>query len=564
MKPFKTFLPSCRWFGASLSLVAALAANATDVTFQVDMTSQPSASTVLIKGSFNGWGSPTDSLALTNDGNGIYSQTITISDAPGTLENCKFFYSPGDNWEGGNNRQFVLGSGTQVQVLPLTAWNANDWPTPSNPEEVTFQVDLSAQVLGGTFTPGQTVTVAGDFEGWDNGLNLTNNPDAAGLASNIYSGTFDFSVTAYPPVYINYKFRANGGWESPSSTSGGNRYVNLTNNPQVLPVVYYEDLAPNAPTNQVTFQVDMTPQTLTGAFAPGQSVTVSGGFEGWDNGLPLTNNPTLSGNASNIYSAICPVVGYRPVGIAYKFRANGGWESPNSTGGNNRTANVTNANQVLSLVFYNDNSPYDIVQADTLVQFTLYLPDGTSDKDGLTFAKGVDSIYLNGDFLGWWGWGAGSAPAANQMVEVGTSDLYTNSFLIPRGNSIYLTYKYSFDGLDDEGGFGTNHVREIRTYAPTYNLPLDQWSFTLAQNPGNHILTPGTNGIVELDFGYLSASTPAAGKIPVTWWGRPGVVLQNNSSLTGGSWNDNNASDATMSTNWPNAGGSQFFRLKKK
>jgi hypothetical protein len=276
----------------------------------------------------------------------------------------------------------------------------------------------------------------------------------------------------------------------------------------------------------------------------------------------LTNNPTLSGNASNIYSAICPVVGYRPVGTAYKFRANGGWESPNSTGGNNRTASITNANQVLPLVYYNDNSPYDIVQADTLVKFTLYLPNGTQDKNGYNFNNASDQVYINGDFLGWWGWGV--APGSDQMIEVGLSDYYTNSFVIPRGNSIYLTYKYSLAGTDDENGFGTNHVREVRTYAPKYDLPTDQWSFTLAQNPGNNILTPGTNGIVELDFGYLSTGKPVSGNVPVTWWGRPGVVLQNRSGLTSGTWNDNNNSDATMSTNWPNAGGSQFFRLKKK
>lgn len=562
MKPFHKTLFSRRWIGAGLSLVAAVAAHAaTDVKFQIDMNSQGSPGSVYVRGGFNGWGTANQ---LFNDGTGVFTNTVSLADAAGTLEACKFYYNPGDNWEGGNNRQFVLGTAGTVQVLPLTTWNANDWPTPSNPEEVTFRLDLSAQVLGGTFTPGQTVRVAGDFTSWGDGLDLTNNPNASGLASNIYSGTFDFNVVSYPPVYINYKFRANGGWESPSSTSGGNRYVNLTNNPQVLPVVYYEDLAPNAPTNQVTFQVDMTPQTLTGAFTPGQSVTVSGGFEGWDNGLPLTNNPTLSGNATNIYSAICPVVGYRPVGIAYKFRANGGWESPISTGGGDRHSTVTNASQVLPLVFYNDNSPYDLVQSDTLVKFTLTLPDGTLDKDGFAFAKGVDHIFVNGDFLGWWGWGAGGAPAADEMLQVGTSDIYTNSFLVPRGNSIYLTYKYSFDGLDDEAGFGTNHVREVRTYAPAYTLPTDKWSFTLAQNPGLNILTPGTNGIVELDFGYLTAGQSAAGKIPVTWLGRPGVVLQNRSSLTGGAWSDNNNSDATMSTNWPNGGGSQFFRLKKK
>ena len=477
MKPLNSHSFSRRWLGAGLSLLAAVTVQAsTQVTFQIDMTSQPSASSVLIKGSFNGWGTP-DSPALTNNGSGIYSQTVTITDAPGTLENCKFFYNPGANWESDPNRQFVLGTGTQV--LPLTSWGVHDWPTPTNAENVTFSVDLSAQTLSGDFTPGQTVTVAGDFEGWDNGLPLTNNPTAAGLASNVYSGTFAFNVVSFPPVYINYKFRANGGYESPSSTSGANRSANLTNNPQILPVAYYSDLAPNAPTNKVTFQVDMSPQIITGAFTPGQTITVSGGFEGWDNGLALTNNPTLPGLSSNVYSAVCPVIGYRPVGVAYKFRANGGWENPTSTGGNDRHASITSSNQVLPLVFYNDNSPYDLVQTPTTVKFTLYLTNGTPDNGGTLFAKGIDSVYINGDFLGWWSWngGFGGSQTINDlMIQVGNTDYYTNSFVIPRGNSIYLNYKYSIDGFDDEAGPQTNHVRLIRTYGTNYIFPNDAWT----------------------------------------------------------------------------------------
>lgn len=425
-------------------LTVSSASAATDVTFQIDMTSQPSATSVLIKGSFNGWGTP-DFAPLTNNGSGIYSGTYTITDAPGALEACKFYYEPGGNWESINNRQFLLGTGTQV--LPLTSWNTSDWPVATN--RVTFKVDMSAQVLFGGYTPGQTIRVAGDFSGWGDGLDLTNDVNASGLETNVYSGTFD--VTGFLPTTVNYKFRANGGWESPASTAG-----------------------------------------------------------------------------------------------------------------NNRSATINSANQVLPLVFYNDNNVYDLLQSNTAVTFSVYVPDQTADKDGLHFTKNVDQIFINGDFLGWWGWGAGAAPANAQMFQVGSSDIYTNTFVIPRGNSIYLNYKYSFDGFDDEAGFGTNHIRLIRTYAPSYTLPTDQWTFTLATNPAVNLFTPGTNGIVELDFGLLSVDKPASGLVPVTWLGRPGVVLQTTPSLLGGSWTDQNATDATMGTNWPSAGGAEFFRLKKK
>ena len=453
---------SRRWLGAGLSLVAALAAQAsTDVAFQIDMASvSPAPTSVYISGSFNGWpgftagaGSISPTNLLVNVSGTIWSNTFTIGDASGTVESCKFQYEAGDNWESINNRQFILGTGTQE--LPLETWNVNDWPTPTN--QVTFQVDLSAQTILGQFTPGQTVSVAGDFENWD-----------------------------------------------------------------------------NAPT-------------------PGP--------------FYLTNNPTLPDASSNIYSGTFPVPGFPPTTINYKFRANGGWESPVSTGGNNRQATVSSASQVLPLVFYNDNGPYDLVLSDTTVTFTLYLPDGTPDNGGVPFAKGVDSVYINGDFLGWWSWNTGLGGAetgSDQMTNVPGTDIYQQSFVIPRGNSLYLNYDYSVDGFNDENGFQTNHIREIRAFGSTYKFPTDQWSWTVAHNTTNSIMTPGTNGIVELDYGYLSAGAPAGGKLPVTWWGRPGVVLQNRSALNSGAWNDNNLTDGAMATNWPVAGASQFFHLKKK
>jgi hypothetical protein len=348
--------------------------------------------------------------------------------------------------------------------------------------------------------------------------------------------------------------------------------------------------AAQAPTNNVTIQVDMSAQVSLGNFIPGTgTITVSGNFEGtvnpvgtyanYDNGIPLTNNPTLSGNVSNVYSCLAPIVAFTPDAIQYKFRMNGGWESPASTSGNNRQANITTNPQVLPLVYYSDNSFYDFVLSPTTVTFTLYMTNGTVDKNGYAYNPGGnpgDTIWINGDFLNNWNnntWPGplSQFPAAQQMVEVGLSDYYTNSFVIPKGNSIYLNYKYAMDSEDDENGFVTNHVREIRSYGPTYAMPQDVWSWTVINtNVGSAPYpNPGlaTTNIVEPDFGYLKIGPdpviPFVPTFPITWLGRPGVVLQNSSNLTSGIWHDNNGTDATMSTNWPNTGGKQFFRLKK-
>jgi hypothetical protein len=241
--------------------VAAQAAN--NVTFQIDMTAQnPSA--VYIRGSFNDWGNSQPAWALTNNGSGIWSGTFDDTNTPGTVESCKFFYQPGDNWESDPNRQFVLAAGGQT--LPLTTWNVKDWPVPVN--HVKFQVDMSAQVVLGAFDPATGyVRVSGGFNGWGNSADFTNNPAAPGSETNIYSQTLE--VSGYPGSQPgNYKFRAPIGdtWE----TIADRPSFTLVGGDQVLPVVFWDNRAPATPTNAVvTFKVDMTPQVLTGGFTNG-------------------------------------------------------------------------------------------------------------------------------------------------------------------------------------------------------------------------------------------------------------------------------------------------------
>jgi hypothetical protein len=474
---------SRRWFSVGMSFVAALAAQAsTQVTFTVDMSTETlgTPTAVYVTGSFpeaGPWSEYPASLAMINVSGTIWSNTFTLSDPAGTVEQVKFTDNvSADNggWEPSANREFLMGTtgtiGPGTEVLPLAIWNTTStWPTPTN--WVTFQVDMTAQILLNNFT--------------------NDNSNALG--------------------------------------------------------------------------------------DPNGSITVSGDLigSGWDNGWPLTNNPALVGNATNVYSAAVPIPGFLgPITVNYKFRMNGGWE-----GVANRQASITSSSQVLPLVFYNNNSPYDLLSAPITVTFSIYMPDGTlDDGNNITAApypfdpESGDTLWINGDFLNNWNntsWPGpvGNFPAAQQMIEVGSSGVYTNSFVVPKGNSIVLTYKYSIDSIDDENGFATNHVREIRSYGPTYAMPQDVWSWSVLQpNNGNPYPLAGiaSTNIVEPDFGYLAAGAPSGGNIPITWLGRPAVLLQNSSSLSGGIWNNNNATDGLQSYNWPNTGGNQFFRLMKK
>lgn len=432
---------------------------------------------------------------------------------------------------------------------------------------VTFSIDMSPEASA------TAVYITGTFNGW------SYQPPAYALvqsnSSSIWTNTFTFTD---PPGTIEQgKFNDNvSGWESI-----GNRSFQLpASGPLVLPLTSWNDGSEPGwpgPTNFVTLQINMSAQVFLGNFTndnndavgdPNGSITVSGDFEGWDNGLPMTNNPNASGSATNIFVCVAPIAGYAPYGtINYKFRMSGGWESPASTSGNNRQADITAQYQVLPLVYYNDDSLHDLITGSPInVTFSIYCPDGTLDDSGYAFEKGTDSIYINGDWLGWPGWGVYALPGTQEMVESNTSDIYTNTFTFPYGNSIYVNYKYSFDGEDNENGFNTNHVREIRSFGPNYSMPQDAWSWTVVQPGLAPYPNPGitSTNIVEPDFGYLGIGAFSGGNLPITWLGRPWVFLQNSSDLSSGIWNTNMGTSGTQATNWSNAGGSQFFRLQKQ
>jgi hypothetical protein len=403
---------------------------------------------------------------------------------------------------------------------------------------VTFQIDMTSRL------DAADVFIRGAFNGWGNDRTdqLTNN------GAGIYSGTFDVAGSAGSIQACKFYYNPGGTWED-----GADRQFVLAGGEQVLPLTAWNDKYP-APTNNVTFRVDMTAQIFLGAFSEGMPIRVAGVFTGWGDGADLTNNPALPGNASNVFSATLPVVGFPGGNNEYKFRANNGWENPASTSGNNRSFQIAGGDQILPLVFYNDASPCDLLSEATPVTFRVHLTNGTIATDAAVFDRSVNKVHLNGDFLGWWQWNDGvvsGANASNEMTNnpVG-SDFYEQTFLLPRGNTLSVKYKYSLDGYDNEAGFGQDHIRYVRGVG-AYTMPTDDF---------------GTNsGVsrVEQSFGDLTIGAPSGGTVPIQWLGRPCVTLQTKSSLTD-EWQDLLSTEATSSTNWPVSGTPQFFRLLKK
>ena len=204
-------------------------------------------------------------------------------------------------------------------------------PTRGGHQDVTFQVDMTAQVLNGNFDPASgTVAVPGDFNGWSTTQNLcTNDPTA--LNTNLYTAVVQ--IVNGVGTTEGYKFWAsvpvNSGWE----TMADNRTFQIIKGAsQVLPVVFFSNVDPAdllPEDTLVTFTVNMTNAVGTDAhvFDPStDQVYINGDFYNgwngntWDTTLPqLTNNPV----GSRLYSIQSLVPQGNSDSLTYKFSING-------------------------------------------------------------------------------------------------------------------------------------------------------------------------------------------------------------------------------------------------
>jgi hypothetical protein len=314
-----------------------------DVTFSVDLAVQiakgtfdPSTGTVEARGSFQTPCSWSGGFALTNttETPNVYSGTYSVRNTlPGSTVEYKFVLN-GGTWESINNRAFPMPS-TSTN-LPLANFN-NEVPTAI---PVTFSVDMSAQILAGNFDPAADyVETRGSFQSptaWTSGFMLTNDPTV--LKSNIYSGTYE--VSQAPGTKVDYKFWSSSSlsWESPASTGGGNRSITLGSAAQVLPTVYFNDLATSdllSEDTSVTFRVNMTnAQAIAWSTYPAfsfdpqsHSVYLNGNFLNWwswsvaspNEDYKLTQVP-----GTQVYSITLVRPKGSPLGLSYKFSINGG------------------------------------------------------------------------------------------------------------------------------------------------------------------------------------------------------------------------------------------------
>jgi hypothetical protein len=514
----------------------------------------------------------------------VYTNTVNdTSDANGAHVQYKFVDSNAGIANGGyetlptgQNRDASLPATSGGSVVLPTAFFADAGTPVAN--NVTFQVDVSQQIALGTFVDNglSYVEIRGLFDGWGGGVDmLTNDPtilrtNQFGLVtSNVWTGTF--SVSASPGGVEAFKYVLQPGtvWDSPNavnSDGGGNRF--FANVAQTLPIVDFSD-APYAPLSQVTFAVDMSAQALLGNWNPNEAVDLAGGFNNWStSATPMTNNPTASN--TNIYYAVATLGEGSTPQYKFTFQGTGGtaWENPAppTLGGNRFFTVPLSTNVTLPTVYFSDQSVYDLLTTNVWVTFSVDMTGASQYPSGSAFnppPAGSDFVCVNSpEFTGsWLGWDPISL-GSYELVQVGSSAIYTNTFLVPLGAAVTAPYKYGINGVDNEAASGNNHGRVIRSLATgAYSFPTDTFA----------------NQYNEPSFGQLAVTRAAGGMVNLSWLGSPSVQVQTVTNLTKGAWVShpetsgtvwstgvNSANGLISVTNWPASSGSLFFRLQQQ
>jgi hypothetical protein len=589
---------------------------------------------VFVGGTFNGWGPYVQLFQVGSSS--IYTNTIDDT-VDGNGANVNFIYSdtegneaPGDY----ENRMASLPATSGASLVLPTPYFNDLGPAASN--SVKFVVDMSEMISIGQFNPqsGDTVVIAGSFNGWsptagapwiltnDPSIRVTNNNFVPPVVeSNVYTATIPVTLNARQPLAspncaqeFKYVIMPEYNWESPvypqADPDSGNRY--FTEATQTLPLVNFND-APWTPTANVTLNIDMSGVARYDTNFVANSVTAWGSFNGWATGIQMTNNP--AGPNTNLYTS--PVVSMGegvPFVLQYRYTNSsyGGWVYDYAQDGGPNTANNNNYRRIIDLpvttgilttnfpaVYFNDLAPDDYLPTATPVLFSVDMTDAVG-TDSHAFDPIGDSVYINGMFAGatpsqpnaaagtsqyWYAWSGGAspppAPPGFQMIEQDGTLIYTNTIVLPAGTPVALSYQYGIDPgsvnggpVEDEAAVNSVHYRVVRStrFSP-YVMPTDTFGSQPYQEPFFSTGNIAASG--NLGGGNLTVGKPAAGKVSVSWLGRPGAHLQSKGDLAGGAWQDLTVTDGTnwssgssstngfvSVTNVP-ASGNTFFRLVK-
>ena len=296
---------------------------------------------------------------------------------------------------------------------------------PGDGNYVTFKVDMSQQ----TVAP-EGVHIAGSFQGWDPG---------ATPMTDMGNGLYTYTAMFEEAEEIEYKFVNGDEWGEDETVpaecaQNGNRYLTIPAQDTILTAVCFGSCDPCGPQAMITFQVDMSEQTVSG-----DGVHLAGDFQGWD---PAADEMTLLGD--NIYEISFNL----PVGSHQQFKFINGmtWDGEetvpeecgedNGVGGFNRFIDVPVNDTVLTAYCFSSCDSCDLTPDEYIVTFMVDMTEENVSLNG---------VHLAGDFQGW-------DPAATPMeIYVLGENIYTVDVTLYEG----MMYEYKFINGNDWDGSET-------------------------------------------------------------------------------------------------------------
>lgn len=432
----------------------------------------------------NGAISPSGAVLVTSGGN----QTFTMLPAGGYYVDSLMV----DNAYAGDSTSYTFTNVTANHTIGVVfAHNVN----------ITFRVDLGWKTLQGNFVPASDdVLVRGTFNGFGTGDTVKDLD-----ADTIYTK----SISLKAGSAIEYKFykslRGGLAWEDNIS----NRMYTVPDNDATLPLVFFDNDIPPAPTVLVTFQVDMSVKMMYDAFQPdsGDLVTVRGSFNDWGNS---TNNPdTLRDlDGDSVYNTIVGITGNQT--IEYKFwktlRSGEDYESLVS----NRSFDVELSNATLPAPFFSNDSVSPFYSMNVSNKWNLLsVPRNVGDPRAITIfptavssAYGYNAAYYTEDSLesgtGYW-----LKFGGNESVTIFGPQILSKSINVIAGWNII-------------GGISRSVAVSSILQSPANNVKSSYFTYNNGYQP-TATLQPGGGYWVKVDSnGTLTLNAPTAVQAPIS------------------------------------------------
>lgn len=398
-----------------------------NVTFQVDMnqvTIDPSG--VFVAGSFNGF----SDQVMTAVGGGIYEYTASL--AQGATVQYKF--KNGTNgWEGsigapcgnGSNRTYTVGSSSAT--LDLVCFNSCAACPPTY--SVTFRVNMSAE------------TVTGDV--FINGNFPPANWTTPQVMTNAGGGIYTYTAVLGAGNSFEYKYINGATYEGNLSApcgNGSNRTITVQAANTTLPVNCF-GYCGNCTTNNVTFRVDMSQQTVDPA-----GVFIAGSFNEFSNAAM-----TDAGNGIYTYAINLQ----QGTSVSYKFKnGTNGWEQNIGApcgDGSNRVLNVSGASSsVVPVNCFNSCGSCPLFYDMT---FAVNMANVIVSPNGVHLAGGFGAY-------GYANWN----PSGIAMTDPDGNGVYTATLSLPAGQSFEYKFINGNDWPGAEGVPGECNTFSNRTF----------------------------------------------------------------------------------------------------